>query len=293
MDPNALNAVLITRRHPIAERFQDWAFEKLFALQHGAEDAKQELAADVLGVTTKALKAFLDTSITAVPAIYLFQIGTVKDLRETLDLPADKYADGDLVFKYGLSKDLKRRTAEHEVTYGRMKGAELTLKYHAYIDALYLSDAESEIRQYFAGAEWALDHARYKELAVVPAKLVDFSVHMAFKLMGERYAGKLAELQKSLREAQSSNAQLMAHIEAQKRHIDGLEQRMEQQRREAAARLEQQRQDAADLKDIFTRQIGKEDAHKEEMRVQYEARIRVIEELNAAYKEMAAARKAA
>jgi hypothetical protein len=259
--------MLFGRRHPVAIKFQRWAIEKLFTLQHGTTEAKEEMVADVLGVTPKALRAFLDTSVTTVPAIYLFQLGTVGDLRDSLNIPVDKFKDDEVVFKFGLTKDLKRRTGEHEASYGRMPGANMSLVYHAYIDSLYLSQAETDIKDFFANARWMLEHKKYKELAIVPQHLVSVSVHMAYKTMGERYAGKLQELQKMLTEARSANAQLLEHIESQKRHIDSIEL-------------------------SFQTQLQREEAHAQELRIQYEARIKALDELNKAYKELAAARGA-
>jgi hypothetical protein len=88
--------MLFSRKHPIAVHFQRWAIQKLFTIQMGTADAKNELAADVLGVTPHALKAVLNTNVNAMPVVYLFSLGRVKDLRDTFDIPTE-HKDDDIV----------------------------------------------------------------------------------------------------------------------------------------------------------------------------------------------------
>ena len=212
---SGLVRMLITRRHPIAERFQDWAFEKLFTLQHGTQDAKEELAADVLGVTPKALRAVLNTNANTVPAVYLFRLGLAKDLRSTLNIP-ESFADDHVVCKFGLSTDLSKRSSKLESEY-RLPGVSLRIQYHVYIDPIYLSTAEKDVKDYFANAEWALEHSKYKELAVLSPQMLKSVVYDKYKALGVAYAGKLLELQTQLealkeqiKRTEETHAQLIA-----------------------------------------------------------------------------------
>jgi hypothetical protein len=210
---SGLIRVLINRRHPIAEKFQDWAYEKLFTLQHGTYDAKEELVADVLGVTPKALKAVLNTNVTCMPAIYLFHLGSVKALRATLSI-SDKFDDNATVYKFGRSDNLQRRTGEHEATFGKLPNVDLRLKHHVYIDPLYTTEAEADIKRYFTAVEWVLEHEQYTELAIVPAKL-EYMVREKFVMIGKCYAGKLEELQGQLANERRVTDELRKHMQAQ------------------------------------------------------------------------------
>jgi hypothetical protein len=251
--------ILITRRHPIAEKFQDWAFEKLFTLQYGTQVAKQELVADVLGVTPKALKAVLNTNVSTMPAIYLFHLGSVKDLRSSLNIP-DRFEDNSTVYKFGRSDNLHRRTGDHETAFGRLANVNLRLKHHVYIDPVFTTEAEADIRKYFTDVDWVLPHMQYTELAIVPSKL-ECMVREKFIMIGKSYAGKLDDLQKQLA--------------AEQRRCDDLRQEM---------------QSKSDLHNTIVKEkdlrIAEQARFAQEIQVQYEARIRAVEELNTAYKEL-------
>ena len=81
-----LMMILHRRQHPIADKFRSWASEKLFTIRHGTQEVKEDLAAELLRMTPRVLRAALNTSATAMSAIYLFELGPVKDLRETFNI---------------------------------------------------------------------------------------------------------------------------------------------------------------------------------------------------------------
>ena len=208
--------MLFGRRHPIAVQFQRWAIDKLFVIQMGTDDQKVEVASDVMGVSTKALKAFLNTNITSMPVIYLFSLGRAKDLRELLSIPAS-FKDDDVVYKYGLTKDLNKRTEQHERTLGKMPGVQMTLKYHVYIDPLYLQEAENDIEKYFKMC-WHLNHPKHTELVCISDNVINNIVHNEFKRLGMTYAGKLGDLQTQLANEQRINVELKKQIDAIEKH---------------------------------------------------------------------------
>jgi hypothetical protein len=217
--------LLFSSRKDMAIHFQRWAVKTLFTVQMGAQDDKQKLGADVLGVNIKAIKSFLNTSVTATPVVYLFTLGKVKHLRSVLAIP-ESFKDDDTVVKYGLTKDLKRRSQEHEKTFGKMvKGipeCEMILKYHVYIDQFYLSDAETDVAKYFRGAQWALGHEKIDELACIPDHMLNSIVHNEFKRIGGAYGGKLQDLQIQLTNASKLNDRLESTLSMQKASHDQL-----------------------------------------------------------------------
>lgn len=206
--------MLFSRRHPIAVHFQRWAIEKLFTIQLGSFNDKEALAADVLGVTPKTLKCVLNTNVNSMPVVYLFTLGTVKDLRDVLNIPGI-FKDDDIIVKYGLTQDFKRRTSEHECTFNKVKNVSLNLKYHVYIDPFYLSNAESDIEKYFIGARWHLQHAKHTELAAIPEHMLNSIVQLEYRRLGTSYAGKLADLQMQLANEAKINQQLKAQLDSQ------------------------------------------------------------------------------
>jgi hypothetical protein len=71
-----------------------------------------------LGVSAKIIKSVYNTISDQIPCVYLFTLGYVKDLRESMQL-GDVY-DDDIVAKYGFTKDLTRRIGEHIKKYGKI-----------------------------------------------------------------------------------------------------------------------------------------------------------------------------
>lgn len=222
-----LMKLLFVRRHPIADHFQEWATDILYKAKLGTKDQKQELAADVLGVGAKDIKAFLNTNVNTMPVVYLFTLGTAKELRETLDIPTN-FKDDEYIVKYGLTNDLKRRTFEHEKKYGSLPSVNLALKYHVYIDPFYLSTAESDIEKYFRSVRWligcnasavqAARHPKHTELASIPELMMDTMVHNEYKRLGQAYGGKLQDLQTQLANEQKLNQALKESMERQEQH---------------------------------------------------------------------------
>lgn len=237
--------LLYVRKHPIAVNFQRWAMNKLFTVQFGTADQKRELAADVIGVTPSAIKAFLNTNVNTMPVVYLFDLGSVKDLRDALKIPNDAFKDDDVVFKYGLTNDLKRRTVEHDKTFGKLPNFSLNLKYHVYIDPVYLSKAEAELEQWVKGTKWWLDHPKHKELCIIPSQYVDNIVHEKFKNLGSAFSGKLDSLQKQLAEEKRVNEK---HIE----HIRLLEKQMDRHERDMRALIDEKDARLRDKEEMLT-----------------------------------------
>lgn len=221
---------------PIARTFQNWASEKLFVIRHGTNEQKNLLVADVLGVGVKDIKAFLNTNVNTMPVVYLFIIGKVKDLRESLNIH-DHYNNNDYVVKYGLTNDLNRRTSEHVASCTKIsKNIVLALKYH-----VFLSTAENDVEKYFKGAKWHLNHPKYTELAAIPGHMLDTIVHNEFKRLGQTYGGKLQDLQVQLSNEQKLNLALKVQIERQEQYCKEMiaekEQRIEDNKINANALL--------------------------------------------------------
>ena len=90
-------------------KFIKWATEKLFILQLGTTDQKEELVGSVLGVNAKVIKEVFNIDRNTLPCVYLFTLNTVKELRTSMNISND-YNDDSIVAKFGFTKDLSRRT---------------------------------------------------------------------------------------------------------------------------------------------------------------------------------------
>jgi len=184
--------VLFVSRNNNVNSFIKWAAEKLFTLQMGSNEQKKQLVADTLGVSAKVISELLNTDANTLPCVYLFSLGYVKDLRESMVID-DKYKDDDIVYKYGFTKDLGRRTNEHIAKYNKIKGVDLKLKYHCYVDPQYVSDAEGNIRNTMKALNSKLDYDNTEELVVLTNNTIQI-VKDQFELAGKKYMGHFAEI---------------------------------------------------------------------------------------------------
>ena len=187
----------MTRRHPIAEKFQRWAVVTLFTVKHGTSEAKETLASNLLGTEISSIKSFLSADTRLVfPVIYLFIIGRIGDLRDDMKIDTKhEYDDNGLVAKFGYTKDLKRRASEHANTFGKFKGAKIYLRCFAYIDPEYLSKAEKELHDYFETEECLVsDNKSYVELVVLNKQFVKSTVFDKYKSIGAIYEGRYANM---------------------------------------------------------------------------------------------------
>jgi hypothetical protein len=139
----------------------------------GTDESRVELAKS-LTATTSTVRAVFKKAAHDVPAIYLWSLGTVGELRNKLTLPKE-LPDSALVCKYGRTKDFCSRTANHGNTqkngYGRLLDKDLELISFALVDADKTVDAEDEMRSYFkregSMVEVDLDGQKRQEIVVL------------------------------------------------------------------------------------------------------------------------------
>ena len=155
---------LYVSRSKNADKFQVWATNILFVHQFGSADDKVQLASNLLGATPIVIKNFCKAAATPISCVYLFTLGTVKDLRQSMNIDS-KYTDDMIVCKYGRTDDLNRRTVEHTKTYGSIPGCDLVLKYYSYIDPKYSSEAETYIHDQLDNCH--IVFGNHKEIVVV------------------------------------------------------------------------------------------------------------------------------
>jgi hypothetical protein len=184
--------VLFISRSGNTRGFVKWAVEKLFTIQMGTVEQKRHLASKVLGVSAKALREVFKQSATSLPCVYMFILGSVKDLRESMQIDP-KYTDDMLIAKYGCTGDLERRTAEHIKTYSSIKGVDLTIKHYSYIDPMYTMQAETDIRGFFNGIEARFEYQASNELVALKPTLLKM-VSDQYRLLSCSYQGHITQM---------------------------------------------------------------------------------------------------
>jgi hypothetical protein len=184
--------VLFASNKNTADRFLTWASKTLFTAQMGSTDQKHEFIANLVGVSTEAVKSVFNKTAHTIPCIYLFHIGQVKNLRKTFNIN-ENYDDDSYVCKWGMSIDLERRTKEHEKTYGKIKNSKLELLTFGYIDPQYISEAETRIKDIFEAMELKLNNEKYKEIAIIPKNKLK-EIKKQYESVSQIYMGHITDL---------------------------------------------------------------------------------------------------
>lgn len=190
--------VLFASNSGIAERFQDWAEDKLFTIQMGSKEEKIKLGTDILNISAKTYKAVFDTYATKFPCIYLLSLGKVCQLRETFKLD-NTLSDDSIVYKYGFTDDLSRRIVEHDAKYGKLTNVNIKLSTFHIIDVKYTNDAEKDVRELCSAFDKKLSIDGYNELIILNEK-EHTQIKKQYKYIGNEYAGATQELQSQITE---------------------------------------------------------------------------------------------
>lgn len=202
--------LLICSRSKRAEPFQRWAITTLFTHQFGDQEDKDELAADLMGITPKTLYDVFRKSSNTIPCVYLFKIGRVGDINEYCknktesNIDLNGYDDNDILYKFGKTDDLARRTKEHAKIYGKMS-KEFTLETFNYIDKALACKAENSINHFFTASEMRIDDPKHAEVVVIKPEKMRYVVEW-FKNVQMMYSGNSYELIKQLDNLKNQHA---------------------------------------------------------------------------------------
>jgi hypothetical protein len=184
--------ILFSSRTGNAEKFVDWATETLFTVQMGTEDQKEELGAKLIGQSVKNVRAVFKTCSKKVPCIYRFSLGPAKTLRKVMNLP-NEIPDDFTIIKFGLTTDLDRRSLEHVKEYEKIPRVQLRLMDFSYIDPKFLSQAETDIKDFFKTIEMPVNYEKYDELIAVDPRH-EKQIKKQYEFIATAYQGSIAEL---------------------------------------------------------------------------------------------------
>ena len=196
--------VLFSSRTGNAEKFQDWAEDKLFIIQMGNKEEKLELGAEILKIPPKTIKSVFSKYAKELPCIYLLKLGMVSQLRETFKIDSS-VSDEKCVYKYGFTKDFRRRIGEHESAYGKLPGVKIELTSFQMIDPQYTCKAEADIREECNAYEINLKTEGHNELIIMNETQMT-RLKKNYGLIGKEYEGHSAQLKEEI-------ARLIAEME--------------------------------------------------------------------------------
>ncbi len=188
--------VLFVSRNKNAEKFQDWAEEKLFTMQMGNQDKKEELGCEILNMDVKAYRAVFKNHACDFPCIYLLKLGQVKDLRSTFNIDPI-VTDNLCIYKFGNSNNIERRMLEHQNDYGKMKNVKLEMSIFHFIDSKYLYEAETDIKQFFKNFKKSIEVDGRNELVALDEDGLKQTKNL-YRMVGSGYSGATEGLQKKI-----------------------------------------------------------------------------------------------
>ncbi len=163
--------VLFASNSGKVKEFKKWATDTLFTVQMGTIKQKQRLASNLLGIDANTVREVFNKTSTTVVCIYLFYLGTVKDLRKIMNID-EKYPDSMCVYKWGKTNNLLRRTGEHIDTFAGL-GIDIKLARYNYIDPQYMTDAERDLKNIIKGLGYHFIFTPTKEQVAKDGKKLD------------------------------------------------------------------------------------------------------------------------
>ena len=179
--------VLFSSQSGIAERFRKWATNILFTIQMGSQEAKETLCDKIMGSSAKMGLDVFKRSAKPISCVYLFSLGRVSDLRDTMGID-ESYADEGIVCKFGLTNNIQRRTKDHMKAYGKIAGTELRIVKYSIIDAEFIQEAENNLKILFT--QYKLEYENETELVVIEEGFLK-QVKDFYELINKRYIGEM------------------------------------------------------------------------------------------------------
>lgn len=116
-----------------------------------------------------------------------------------------------IIYKYGLTKSFSTRKNGHKAEYKTITDLiEMKLVYYTYIDPIYLSEAEKEIK--ISLEHYKIKYENHDELvAISPNSLKD--VKKIYELIGLKYSGHTEEFNREIIKLNNKIENLMTQIE--------------------------------------------------------------------------------
>jgi hypothetical protein len=126
------------------KQFVEWATDILFSIQMGTEDQKNEVVSKTLNVEKESVREIFDKTSFTMPCIYLYKLGSAKDLREIMNID-EIYADYMYVYKWGMTNNFPKTHDECVDIFAKL-GIEIKLIRCNYVDLQYATVAKTDLK---------------------------------------------------------------------------------------------------------------------------------------------------
>jgi hypothetical protein len=212
--------LLYVSRNSKAKAFREWATKKLFVAQMGSEEDRDDLAAELIGVSAKSIKDVFRTTVAKTPCVYLVYVGSAAEL-----ISSEKYTDDHLLCKFGKCDDIPRRISEHQRDFKKQFGKNIEMLIMSIVDMKYLSIAEANIKQYFGinrVEHKNLKGENCKELVVFHKEEME-RVKEYYKMVQTNYIGQLGGLEAEVAELKKEILKYIHQLEMKDKDMKNLQ----------------------------------------------------------------------
>jgi len=131
------------------------------------------------------------------PCVYLTAFNTVDKLKDIMNIN-DTYSNESVIYKFGLTKSFETRKYGHKNEYKKLeKVIDMKLVYYTYIDPLYISEAETEIKNLLI--DYKFEWNNHDELVIIPNNMLKI-IKTIYENIGMKYSGHTYEFNKQIQE---------------------------------------------------------------------------------------------
>uniref|UniRef100_A0A6C0EE86 Uncharacterized protein n=1 Tax=viral metagenome TaxID=1070528 RepID=A0A6C0EE86_9ZZZZ len=163
----------------------------------GSIEDKNKLVSHIKGVSYETIQELFSINARSLPCVYLTAFNTVKELKNVMNID-NKHSEDAVVYKFGLTKSFESRKNGHRSEYKKLDNfIDMKLVYYTYIDPIYISQAELEIKNLLS--EYKLEWDNHDELVVIPNNLLKI-IKTIYENIGMKFSGHTQEFNRKIEE---------------------------------------------------------------------------------------------
>ena len=189
--------VLFVSENNKTEPFIKWATETLFTVQLGSTEQKDKLVSYIKGVSYDSIQELFSINARSLPCVYLTAFNTVDKLKDVMNIN-NNFSNDSVVCKFGLTKSFINRKNGHKSEYKKLeKLIDMKLVYFTYIDPLYISEAETEIKNLLI--DYKFEYDNHDEIVIIPNNMLKI-IKTIYENIGMKYSGHTQEFNKQIQD---------------------------------------------------------------------------------------------
>jgi hypothetical protein len=189
--------VLFVSENNKTDTFIKWATETLFTVQLGNTEEKNKLVSQIKGVSYDSIQELFSINARSLPCVYLTAFNTVDKLKDIMNIN-NNIPNDSVVYKFGLTKSFESRKNGHKSEYKKLdKVIDMKLVYYTYVDPLYISEAETEIKNLLS--DYKFEYDNHDEIVIIPNNMLKI-IKTIYENIGMKYSGHTQEFNKQIQE---------------------------------------------------------------------------------------------